>query len=81
MLKKLGYSGGLKKIEKELGLVRGEEIEGVDGYEAVRLWKAYQWGDKAALDTLVEYNTADIVNLKPLMEMGYREMKNRLTGF
>ena len=81
LLKKLGYSGGLKKIEKELGLVRGEEIEGVDGYEAVRLWKAYQWGDKAALDTLVEYNTADIVNLKPLMEMGYREMKDRLTGF
>jgi uncharacterized protein YprB with RNaseH-like and TPR domain len=81
LLKKLGYTGGLKKIEKTLGLVRGAEIEGMDGYEAVMLWKAYQWGDKAALDTLIEYNTADIVNLKPLMEMGYREMKNRLTGF
>jgi uncharacterized protein YprB with RNaseH-like and TPR domain len=81
LLKKLGYKGGLKKIEMELGLVRGAEIEGMDGYEAVMLWKAYQWGDRAALDTLIEYNTADIVNLKPLMEMGYREMKNRLTGF
>lgn len=81
LLKKLGYTGGLKKIERDLGLVRGAEIEGMDGYEAVMLWKAYQWGDRAALDTLIEYNTADIVNLRPLMEMGYREMKNRLTGF
>ena len=80
LLKKLGYTGGLKKIEKDLGINRVAEIEGMDGYEAVRLWKAYQWGDRAALDTLIEYNTADIVNLKPLMEMGYREMKSRLTG-
>ena len=42
------------------------------------LWKAYQWGDPEALDRLIQYNTADIVNLKPLMEMGYREMKARL---
>ena len=80
-LKKLGYSGGLKKIEKELGLVRGKEIEGMDGFEAVMLWKEYQWGDRAALDTLIQYNTADIVNLKPLMEMGYRVMKARLLSF
>ena len=80
LLKKLGYTGGLKKIEKDLGLVRGAEIEDMDGYEAVMLWKAYQWGDRAALDTLIQYNTADIVNLKPLMEMGYREMKSRLIG-
>jgi uncharacterized protein YprB with RNaseH-like and TPR domain len=78
LLKKLGYAGGLKKIEKDLGIIRDEEIEGMDGYEAVTLWKAYQWGDKAALDTLIQYNTADIVNLKPLMEMGYREMKAKL---
>jgi len=80
LLKKLGYTGGLKKIEKDFGLVRGAEIEGMDGYEAVMLWKAYQWGDRTALDTLIEYNTADVVNLKPLMEAGFREMKNRLTG-
>ena len=78
LLKKLGYAGGLKKIEKDLGIIRDDEIDGMDGYEAVMLWKAYQWGDKAALDTLIRYNTADIVNLKPLMEMGYREMKTRL---
>lgn len=75
LLKKLGYAGGLKKIEKTLGIVRSPEIDGMDGYEAVLLWKAYQWGDRSALDTLIRYNTADIVNLKPLMEMCYEEMK------
>jgi uncharacterized protein YprB with RNaseH-like and TPR domain len=75
LLKRLGYTGGLKKIEKALGLMRSPEINGMDGYEAVLLWKAYQWGDRSALDTLIQYNTADIVNLRPLMEMGYKEMK------
>lgn len=78
LLKKLGIGGGLKKIEKELGISRDEGIDGMDGYEAVMLWKAYQWGDRKALDTLIKYNTADIVNLKPLTEKGYREMKAKL---
>lgn len=78
LLKKLGYAGGLKKIEKEIGLSRNHKIEGMNGFDAVNLWKAYQWGDRAALDTLIQYNSADIVNLEPLMEMGYREMKERL---
>jgi uncharacterized protein YprB with RNaseH-like and TPR domain len=78
LLKRLGYRGGLKKIEKDFGLVRDSEIEGMDGYDAVLLWKAYQWGDTDALDRLIQYNTADIVNLKPLMDIGYKEMKTKL---
>ncbi|MCP4629099.1 MAG: ribonuclease H-like domain-containing protein, partial [bacterium] len=70
LLKKLGYKGGLKRIEKEFGLLRGSHIHDMDGFDAVRLWMAYQWGDKSALDLLIEYNTADIVNLEPLMEAG-----------
>jgi uncharacterized protein YprB with RNaseH-like and TPR domain len=80
LLKKLGYTGGLKKIEKDLGLDRAPEIDGIGGYDAILLWKAYQWGDPEALDRLIQYNTADIVNLKPLMEMGYRKMRERLLG-
>jgi len=79
-LKRLGYKGGLKHIEKEFGISRDLAIEGMDGYDAVRLWMAYQWGDRTALDLLIQYNTADIVNLKPLMEKGYEMMKNRLWG-
>lgn len=78
LLKRLGYAGGLKKIERDLGIARDSDIEGMDGLEAVRLWQAYQWGDEAALDTLVRYNRADIVNLEPLMEMGFREMADMI---
>ena len=77
-LKKLGYRGGLKAIERSFGLYRASTIDGMDGYEAVLLWKAYQWGDERALDLLIQYNTADIVHLKPLMEKGYQEMKTKL---
>ena len=81
LLKKLRYSGGLKKIEKDVGLARDPKIDGMEGYDAILLWKAYQWGDQEALKRLIQYNTADIVNLKPLMEMGYREMKKSLLTF
>ena len=77
-LRRLGLRGGLKAIEKSVGLSRASEIDGMDGYEAVLLWKAYQWGDKSALDRLIQYNTADIVHLKPLMERGYQQMKTLL---
>lgn len=77
LLKRLGYRGGLKKIEKDLGVIRNPEIDGMNGYDAVMLWRAYQWGDTDALERLIQYNTADIVNLEYLMLMGYREMKAR----
>ena len=78
LLKRLGFRGGLKYIEKEFGIPRNPEIEGMDGYEAVKLWQAHQWGDKDALDLLIKYNTADIINLKPLMEKGYDMMRKRI---
>jgi uncharacterized protein YprB with RNaseH-like and TPR domain len=77
-LNKLGYRGGLKAIEKEFGLSRDPDIDGMNGLEAIRLWKDYQRGNRAALDLLIQYNNADIVNLRPLMEKGYDIMKKRL---
>jgi uncharacterized protein YprB with RNaseH-like and TPR domain len=77
-LNKLGYRGGLKAIEKSFGLSRDSAIDGMDGYDAVLLWNAYQSGDESALERLILYNTADIVDLEPLMERGYQEMKTRL---
>jgi len=78
LLKRLGYSGGLKMIEKQSGLARDSNIDGMSGFDAVMLWQAYSWGDHSALERLIQYNTADIVNLKPLMEKGYQETKERL---
>jgi uncharacterized protein len=74
-LRKLGLSGGLKHIEKEMGINRDDEIKEVDGFEAVRLWRRYKKGDKGALSTLINYNKADVVNLKTLMDFTYDKLK------
>ncbi|MFP4038684.1 MAG: ribonuclease H-like domain-containing protein [Candidatus Nanohaloarchaea archaeon] len=66
--KRIGLSGGLKKIEKELEIQR--ELEDIDGREAVRLWKEYEEkNDENALDRLVRYNRYDAENLQALMEI------------
>lgn len=67
LLKKLGYSGGLKRCEKELGISRGE-LAGVDGNFAILLWREYvNHNNRKALETLMAYNIEDVVNLEPLM--------------
>jgi len=81
LLQRLGYRGGLKAIEKQLGITRDMDLDGLDGYDAVMLWKAYQWGDEPSLQRLIRYNTLDIINLEPLMEFCFRRLKNALGSF
>jgi hypothetical protein len=79
VLNRLGYRGGLKKIEKGLGIQRAPSIEGLSGFDAVRLWNTYEYeGDMNALERLIQYNRADIVNLEPLMELAFAAMKKKL---
>ena len=47
VLASLGHRGGLKAIERRLGLARDASIEGVDGFEAVWLWRCAERGDRA----------------------------------
>ncbi len=56
-----GFTGGLKNIEKEFGLVRAPEISGIDGYEAVNLFYRWQDGEAGALEDLVRYCCADVM--------------------
>lgn len=64
----LGLRGGLKKVEKALGLQR-DGLDGVDGLDAVRLWQAYRRdGDRRVLHTLLAYNVADVLGLEVLAE-------------
>jgi uncharacterized protein YprB with RNaseH-like and TPR domain len=80
LLAGLGYRGGLKSCEKNLGLDRGD-LDGVDGYIAVLLWSRYrETGDKKALETLLAYNMADAVNLEMLMVRAFN-MKVENTPF
>lgn len=75
--KKAGLKGGLKKVEQEVGIEREEDICGLDGYDAVRLWREYKQGDGIALDMLIEYNMADTVNLKGLADIIYERLKEK----
>ena len=76
-LYRLGYSGGLKQVEANVGIQRGKGLEDIDGYLATVLWQKYLEGDKRALQALIRYNIEDVVNLKRLMEFGY----NRIIEF
>lgn len=71
VLKRLGYSGGLKRCEKMLGMDRGF-LDSVDGYFAVLLWHDYRYNNNPrALETLLAYNIEDAVNLETLMVTAY----------
>jgi len=72
--RRLGLHGGLKAIERELQIHRDASLEGLDGWDAVRLWQQWRGGDDAALDLLVRYNAADTVNLEPLAELLFDRM-------
>jgi len=59
--------GGFKAVERQLGIER--KLTEVNGYEAVRLWWQYvESFDLDALNTLLEYNKEDVLNLKALKE-------------
>ncbi len=75
--RRLGYSGGLKQIESTLGIARHASVQGMDGWEAVRLWYQWQAGDERALSRLVTYNAADTRNLEPLADHLYHELVMR----
>lgn len=75
LLRKLGYKGGLKKIEVEFGLKRSDETDGLTGRDAVFLWKKHLRGYPGALETLVAYNKEDVVNLEPLMIAAFSKMR------
>jgi uncharacterized protein len=67
VLGSLGFRGGLKGCERQLGITR-PGMEGLDGSFAVVLWRHYrQTGNVRALETLRAYNAQDTLNLELLM--------------
>jgi uncharacterized protein YprB with RNaseH-like and TPR domain len=81
VLASLDVTGGLKRIEEKFGFEREDDLKGLNGYDAVKLWQRYKKNnDKDALDVLVRYNAADISNLEKLMKWAYKE-KRKETGF
>ncbi len=75
---RLGHEGGLKLLETVTGVGRPPHVTGLSGRDAVRLWRAHQAGDAAALRLFAEYNLLDAVNLRTLMDLAYNRMIERL---
>jgi uncharacterized protein YprB with RNaseH-like and TPR domain len=75
-LRRIGFTGGLKKIERELDIQRDRRVEYMTGEDAVYLWKLWErQHNRNALDLLLEYNSEDCVNLKILSDFAYRSLK------
>ncbi|MBM4125354.1 MAG: hypothetical protein FJ246_10470 [Nitrospira sp.] len=57
---------------------RSADLQGLDGWEAVRLWNTWlREGRADALDLLLRYNEADVRNLEPLATLVYDQMQTR----
>ncbi len=80
IVRRLGLQGGLKEVEKRLGVRRDSDVEGLDGYDATILWHRYCRGDDDALELLVRYNMEDTINLRPLLFETVRRMQKQLTS-
>ncbi len=76
-LARLQMRGGLKAIERKLGLARPSEVAGMDGMEAVWLWYRYLAGDRHSLSRLLTYLEADVAGLVPLARYVSRHMPAR----
>ncbi|HPV82714.1 MAG TPA: ribonuclease H-like domain-containing protein [Nitrospira sp.] len=70
--RQLGLRGGLKSIERQMGISRPPAIQGFSGDDAVRQWNRWRHQrDEGVRDLLLAYNEADCVHLQPLADACY----------
>jgi uncharacterized protein len=80
-MRRIGYKGGLKRIEEKIGVARPPEVSGMSGFDAVRLWRQYRRrNDEDALNLLIAYNRAVIENLQLLLAFAYPRLREH-AGF
>lgn len=71
VLRALGYHGGLKSCERQMGIRREKETD-FTGQDAVILWRRYQiHKDMQALRSLLYYNAQDALSLQLLIVKTY----------
>lgn len=76
VMRRIGHVGGLKMIERQLGIARDRRVEYMTGADAVYLWRIWEkQGRRNALDLLTEYNAEDCKNLKRLAEYSYAKLR------
>jgi uncharacterized protein YprB with RNaseH-like and TPR domain/predicted nuclease with RNAse H fold/dephospho-CoA kinase len=75
--RRVGLTGGQKRIEDLLQIKCREGMEGVDGAMAVLLWHRYLRGEVEALDQLVSYNRADVRSMAHILDHVIKELMPR----
>jgi uncharacterized protein YprB with RNaseH-like and TPR domain len=76
---RVGLTGGLKEIEKKLGIKRNPIIEKFYGGDPLCLWRMHRaTGDEYYLRLLVEYNEEDVINLKKIAEYCISKLKEEI---
>ncbi len=76
LLRRIGLNGGLKQIERQVGIHRDPEVADFDGYDMTILWRRYCRGDEEALKMLVKYNMEDTTNLQLLLAHVWRKLRD-----
>ncbi len=74
--KRLELRGGLKSLEVQFGFAREASVQGLSGYDAVRLWERARHGDSVARELLVAYNREDVAYLLPMADILYEKLKS-----
>lgn len=73
--RQLGYRGGLKTIERRMGIERSLELQGFTGADAVRQWNRWRHRRaEGARELLVASNKVDCMNLEPLADASYCQL-------
>ena len=71
---RVGLRGGLKSIERALGLARDREFAAMTGEDAVHLWHLWERrGNERALELLLRYNMADVLNMLEVADIVCQE--------
>ena len=78
LCRQLGYSGSLSFIERQVGIER--DRPDLSGEDAVRLWREYERGNDTSLDTLINYNREDVMNLEALLEVMTSQLHDEIFG-
>ena len=79
-LRRIGRSGGLKHILRQLRLTKSGTLDQVDGWLAPVLWSEYKKkGNKGALETLKAYAVNDVIHLPALADYVHNAMVRRLS--
>jgi uncharacterized protein YprB with RNaseH-like and TPR domain len=82
MAAKAGLKGGLKQIERELGIKRSNAIvESMYNGDPFQLWRMFLGsGDDYYLRLLIEYNEEDCINLKQIANKAYWRLRQDLSS-